>query len=391
MIRSLLLAAAAAMLVNCGRSPAPTAPAARPPAKVQNGGVKEGDLATLILTEEAEKRLGIEIAQVTYGPAPDSKTFSGEVVLPPGRVISIPSPAAGTLAAGIALTPGSEVKKGDELFRLTPLVSAQRDLRVSIEAELEAAKTRVEAAKLRLARAEKMLRDDVGPVRAVEDAREELRLAETARSAAEHRLRQIESAPLDADVKLSIRSPISGIVRQVFAAPGQQTPAGAALVEVADLSEVWIKTAVYSGDLNSIVRDQPVRVLPVGAPGGSGWMAEPVPAPPTADPNAISVDLYFRLANAGPGLRPGQRVLVTFPGRKSVESLQAPYAAILYDIHGNAWVYENTAPHTFVRRRVEVARTAGPAAILARGPKPGTRVVTAGAAELFGTEFGPGK
>ena len=30
-------------------------------------------------------------------------------------------------------------------------------------------------------------------------------------------------------------------------------------------------------------------------------------------------------------------------------------------------------------------------AVLAQGPAPGTRVVTDGAAELFGTEFGAGK
>jgi len=33
----------------------------------------------------------------------------------------------------------------------------------------------------------------------------------------------------------------------------------------------------------------------------------------------------------------------------------------------------------------------GTMAVLDHGPAPGTRVVTAGAAELFGTEFGVGK
>jgi hypothetical protein len=45
----------------------------------------------------------------------------------------------------------------------------------------------------------------------------------------------------------------------------------------------------------------------------------------------------------------------------------------------------------FVRRRIEVEDVIGAVAVLSRGPKPGTRVVVAGAAELFGTEFGPGK
>ncbi len=41
--------------------------------------------------------------------------------------------------------------------------------------------------------------------------------------------------------------------------------------------------------------------------------------------------------------------------------------------------------------RVAMADVVGDAAVLRQGPSPGTRVVTVGAAELFGTEFGAGK
>jgi hypothetical protein len=63
----------------------------------------------------------------------------------------------------------------------------------------------------------------------------------------------------------------------------------------------------------------------------------------------------------------------------------------LYDIHGGTWVYEQTAPQTFVRRRVEVQFIDQERAILAQGPSAGAKIVTQGAAELFGTEFGIGK
>lgn len=48
-------------------------------------------------------------------------------------------------------------------------------------------------------------------------------------------------------------------------------------------------------------------------------------------------------------------------------------------------------PHVFVRRRVELQGVNNNMAILSRGPSAGTKVVIAGAAELFGTEFGGGK
>ncbi len=61
---------------------------------------------------------------------------------------------------------------------------------------------------------------------------------------------------------------------------------------------------------------------------------------------------------------------------------------MLRDIHGATWAYERTAPRTYRRTRVLVDFTEGDTAVLAYGPAEGTEVVTAGAAELFGTEFG---
>jgi multidrug efflux pump subunit AcrA (membrane-fusion protein) len=82
---------------------------------------------------------------------------------------------------------------------------------------------------------------------------------------------------------------------------------------------------------------------------------------------------------------------VTLPLREEEEALHVPRAAILWDYLGGAWVYEKTAPRTYTRRRVELRRTQGEVAVLARGLRAGAEVVTAGAAELFGTEFGAGK
>jgi len=65
-----------------------------------------------------------------------------------------------------------------------------------------------------------------------------------------------------------------------------------------------------------------------------------------------------------------------------------PWSAVVFDIHGGTWVYERTGDRSYARRRVVVRYVAGDAAVLESGPPPGTAVVTAGAAELFGTETG---
>jgi hypothetical protein len=60
---------------------------------------------------------------------------------------------------------------------------------------------------------------------------------------------------------------------------------------------------------------------------------------------------------------------------------------VLYDLHGETWVYTNPSPLTFVRNRVSIDNIDGDLAVLSQGPPSGTAVVTVGVPELYGTEF----
>jgi len=120
---------------------------------------------------------------------------------------------------------------------------------------------------------------------------------------------------------------------------------------------------------------------------GTSVASEAENAPATAE--AIGHTGLHRLVlseramqRVGIRVAPVERVVVAGQRRVAV-----PYSAILYDADGRTWAYTNPAPRTFVRHRVAVQRVRGGAAILTRGPPLGTRVVTVGAAELFGTEF----
>jgi hypothetical protein len=63
----------------------------------------------------------------------------------------------------------------------------------------------------------------------------------------------------------------------------------------------------------------------------------------------------------------------------------------LYETNGDAFVYTNPEPLTFVRAPISVDYIEGELAVLLDGPPSGTAVVTVGAAELLGAEFGVGK
>ena|SRR5215212_6008664 len=74
--------------------------------------------------------------------------------------------------------------------------------------------------------------------------------------------------------------------------------------------------------------------------------------------------------------------------RRDGEQKVMPYAALLYDSEGKAFAYTSPKPLTFVRKKVKVERVEGDRVMLAEGPPAGARVVTTGADEVYGTEFG---
>ena len=68
-----------------------------------------------------------------------------------------------------------------------------------------------------------------------------------------------------------------------------------------------------------------------------------------------------------------------------------PYAAVIYDIEGNTWVYTNPEPLIFVRAPIEIDYIEGDSAILLESLDSDLTVVTVGVSELYGTETGVSK
>lgn len=134
--------------------------------------------------------------------------------------------------------------------------------------------------------------------------------------------------------------------------------------------------------------DTTAIVIPIGRDGGSARLpAKPIQVTATGDAGKSTVAEDYEVSRADHGLRPGQRVQVKVPHPDSGKLQKViPYAAVLYDPHGNTWTYTNPEPLIFVRHRIDVEFIEGDRAVLREGPARGTSVVTAGGAELFGVE-----
>lgn len=379
---------------------------AAPPAKVDKP-QKEAEINTISLTPEAEQRLGVKAAPVEKRRVARARSLGGEAVVPPGLAVTVSAPMSGTLAvAGDALPrPGAAVAKGQPLLTLS-LTSPDRirvaesktnvaAARSELDASVTKAKIDLDAAKIALERAEKLAKEQVGSAKQLDEARATASLAEASLAAATARraaLLQTTAAEQGAGGPITLDSPMAGVLSRLHVHPGQLVAAGAPLFEVARYETMWIRVPVYVGDVARIDLDKEGLVGALtGAADPAAIVAKPITAPPSASPTAATIDLFYEIANAGGLVRPGQSVSATLPLRAEEESLVVPWSSIVHDIYGGTWVYERLAPRKYARKRVAVRHVVAGVAALASGPKPGAEVVSEGAAEIFGTEFGSGK
>ncbi|SMP41851.1 Multidrug resistance efflux pump [Neorhodopirellula lusitana] len=391
------------------------------PAKVEKLPV-ETDLATITLTEDANRRLGITTAAIAKREVTRRRTLGGQAIVPIGKTIVVSSPLAGivTRSGDQAIPPpGTRVAVGTPLLSIKPLLSAERDVMTPAEqvqlvgarANLMAAQTvaagdvdrgnaEVEGAQIAFDRASKLFADRAGARRAVDDAEAQLNIAKSNLAAAKEREKQLKELLKMLDVQspdgevtpLPMTTPIGGLVNRVDISEGQTVASGTVLFEVVNLDTIWIRVPVFVDMLAEIQQDEPAKLVSLsGDTLPHDVMAKPIAAPPTADAMSSSADLYFEVDNSKLALRPGQRIGVELPTSKKASSLVVPNAAILFDIYGGGWVYAKTGEREYTRNRVSVQFVDGDEAMLAAGPEVGTQVVVDGAAELFGTEFGAGK
>lgn len=343
---SSLLATSLAIGAVAGCKPAKSeAPKAIPAVHLSHK-VSEADLAVITLTPEAEQRLGVQTAPAVRRTVELNRSYGGELMLPLGR--------AG--ADGGA-------RENRSVFSLMPSMTSAdfvRTAQMQVDADglVAAAKVQLDGAQLAFKRAEDLIAAKSGIGRSVDDSRTQVRLAEAALQTAQER-------------------------RALLGAP---------VFEAVNTNQLWVRVLVYVGDLPQLKLTVPAAISVLGADARETAMsATPVAVPFATSANPLVSELYYVLGAGAPGLRPGLKVGVSLPTKGSEDNLVVPASAILYDVHGNTWVYENTGAQAFMRRRVELLRIVGADAILGRGPKTGAKIVITGAMELFGTEFGAGK
>jgi len=382
------------MIAGCDATTGKSKPAYEKPATVAKLPL-EINLATVTLSADAVRRLGITTQPVELRQVSQRRTLGGEAIVPVGKSLVVTAPVTGIVASpnySPIPQPGTHVEQNDPVLMLVPLLTPERDVptpaeqvqlvgaranlmaaQIAAQGDVERSRAEVEAANINFQRAEKLFQDRAGARRAVDDATAQLAIAKTVLQAATNREHQLvellallQAKPIDGKASpLPLLSPSGGIINRLSVSAGQTVASGTLLFEVVNLDMIWIRVPVFVDLLSTIQKDRPVGLVSLsGKPFGNAANvqtveARPIAAPPTADALNSSADLYYEIDNRALGLRPGQRVGVELPLRGASEALVVPYASILLTstaIPGSTSFLANGST------RVSACRFAGPKA-----------------------------
>ncbi len=230
-LRLTLLAAAALAAVSCGNKTQPVSAAPAPAAK---------DPYVITATPELEQTL--RVGPANWMPVSEKLTIPGRIEADERRIARVSAMMPGRVT-GLEVIEGQSVERGQTVAVLysTELSAAQLALLKAL--------TQNQLAQRSVTRARQLL--DAGVIGSAEFQRREAELAESVAMISQSRdqlqvlgMAAASVADLERDRRIHsttpVVSPIAGIVTKRHVTPGQVVENASVLIEVADLSHVWL-------------------------------------------------------------------------------------------------------------------------------------------------------
>ncbi|MBS2026073.1 MAG: efflux RND transporter periplasmic adaptor subunit [Deltaproteobacteria bacterium] len=291
----------------------------------------------------------------------------------PSKLARIYPPLAGRVTA-LHVQFGQTVAKGQPLFTINApdLVAAQSDY--------QRARASLQQADRTLARQKDLTANKIGAQRDVEQAETDRALAVAELDRATVRLRVLGSDPGQLGRPLVVRSPVPGRVIDLAVGLGEfRNDPNAALMTVADLSQVWLTASVQERDLRRVQQGDEALASFAAYPGES-FKGKVLFVGDLLDPDTRTVKVRVAFPNPKTRLKPGMFATVTFSSVPEADVV-IPTTALL--LEGNkSYVLVQTAAGAFEKRFVDPGDQVGDVTVIARGLDKDEPVVTKNAVLL---------
>jgi cobalt-zinc-cadmium efflux system membrane fusion protein len=339
-----------------------------PPPTPEAPGIQVGD-DNVTLAADAPQWKVLRLGTVAGATTHWSDPVPARVKIDETRASKVGSPLAGRVTQ-VFVELGQPVKTGDALFTVaSPDIAGLRGEREKAAVDLEVAKGTLERVKAMVS------------ARAVA-AKEEVEADQTYRQASlSLRLAQSKLASLKvssrADNEFTVVSPRDGVLVEKNILPAQQVSVESGLVEVADLSQVWVVAELFEADAVGILVGTPTKISSPSMP-DLALEAKVDMVSAVVDPTRHTVPVRVRLDNEKHLLKPNVFAQMRFAVEPPTGSGEVAASALVSD-GAKQYVYVQTDHGRFTRREVVAGSVRENKVPILSGLKPGEVVVEEGA------------
>lgn len=361
-----LLVLALACVMACHRGQGTPHEAVEPEAARRHGDAIEVPAASPLRARLAVEPVGVEpVRRTLEAPA--------QAEADPARMARIAPPLPGRVVQ-LFVHFGDTVTQGQPLLTLDSpdLVAAQTDYLRARSGLAQAERT--------LARQQDLAGHGIGARREVEQAATDRDLARSELDRTLIRLRLLGVDPAAVGRPLTVRSPIAGRVVEFGVAPGEfRNDPAAPMMTIADLSTVWVTADVQEKDIRRVRPGEDSCAVFAAWP-GECFRGRVLFVGDLLDPATRTIKVRVALDNADRRLRPGMFAAVTFTETAAPEVVVPTTAVVL--LGDASYVFVETAPWVFERRRVTPGAQLGDRTAIVEGLRAGERAVTRNAVLL---------
>lgn len=334
---------------------------------------------TIQLTRQQADNLNILTYTVNNEPVTFSIDAPGEVFAAPERISVVSAPIDGRVS-NIYAHEGERVSKGDPLLELESLEFA------NLVADYLEATAEITYQQQQVERLVVLTEEKISPLRTLERAEADLRLAQTKQSAALARLRAVsitnqqirEWDPIisDPNAKLTFYASIDGVLNEHLIEMGESVTAYQKLLDIIDNTEVLVRGFVAPEDAVFIQPGTPVNIS--DRAGRENVSAHNIDASvttvnPALDQNNKSVVLNSIVRTDQNWPMVGQTVRMSYKASPAENTVSIPISAVQFE-QSNATVFVQRSELEYEQREVNVARMTAEYVIINGGLEPGEKI-----------------
>ena len=319
------------------------------------------EVTELQLSAGEQARIGIEVSVVRTENIQTELLVPGYATAPETSLNTVSSRIAGRLESLLVNFTGQTVQEGQAIASIysPQIVGAAEEYRLALE-NLRRLDSSQEAEAKEQALA------------LVNASRRKLQLW----GITEAQIESISSSP-ETTLNVLIYSNVAGVVTKRLVTEGQYVDEGEVLLEVTDLSTIWVIADVYQSDLDRVQVGSIARITSAGsldtALRGIVRLIEL-----SANQETRTVPVRIEVPNPQMRLKPGMYVQTRLAARMPAVSLVVPRSAVI-DAGNQKFVYVVAGGGLFERRVIEAGPPAGDHYPVQSGLSAGEQVVTRGA------------